>query len=100
MEWDGKGDFHILPVSDKNTRLRLHATQSQFCYPTASNALAIPTGKSLFTATPTERTAHCTLQKSRVQAVVPLTLHTRRRDDLCRDITFSCCQQPVPVVWV
>ena len=36
-------------------RLRLHATQAQPCFPAASNALALPGGNGIFTATPTER---------------------------------------------
>ena len=43
-------------------RLRLHATQSQPCFPAASNALALPGGNGIFTATPTERITHCTLR--------------------------------------
>ena len=42
-------------------RLRLHATQSQPCFPAASNALALPSGNGIFTATPTERITHYTL---------------------------------------
>ena len=43
-------------------RLRLYATQSQPCFPAASNALALPGGNGSFTATPTERITHYTLQ--------------------------------------
>ena len=43
-------------------RLRLHATQSQSCFPAVSNALALPGGNGIFTATPTERITHYTLQ--------------------------------------
>ena len=39
-------------------RLRLHATQAQPCFPAASNALALPGGNGIFTATPTERITH------------------------------------------
>ena len=42
--------------------LRLYATQSQPCFPAASNALALPGGNGIFTATPTERITHYTLQ--------------------------------------
>lgn len=42
--------------------LRLHATQSQPCFPVVSNALALPGGNGIFTATPTERITHYTLQ--------------------------------------
>jgi len=43
-------------------RLRLHATQSQPCFPAVSNALALPGGNGIFTTTPTERITHYTLQ--------------------------------------
>ena len=43
-------------------RLRLHTTQSQPCFPAASNALALPGSNGIFTATPTERITHYTLQ--------------------------------------
>ena len=43
-------------------RLRLHATQSQPCFPAVSNALALPGGNPIFAATPTERITHYTLQ--------------------------------------
>ncbi|MEI3090797.1 MAG: hypothetical protein V8S83_00595 [Oscillospiraceae bacterium] len=39
-------------------RLRLHATQAQPCFPAASNALALPGGNGIFTATPTKRITH------------------------------------------
>ena len=54
-------------------RLRLHATQSQSCFPAASNALALPGGNGIFTATPTERITHYTLQaKSCAKGQAPL----------------------------
>jgi len=43
-------------------RLRLHATQSQPCFPAASNVLALSCGNRIFAATPTERITHYTLQ--------------------------------------
>ena len=42
-------------------RLRLHATQAQPCFPAASNALTLPGGNGIFTATPAERITHYTL---------------------------------------
>ena len=42
-------------------RLRLHTTQSQPCFPAASNALALPGSNGIFTATPIERITHYTL---------------------------------------
>ena len=54
-------------------RLRLHATQSQPCFPAVSNALALPGGNGIFTATPTERITHYTLQaKSCAKGQAPL----------------------------
>lgn len=54
-------------------RLRLHATQSQPRFPAASNALALPGGNGIFTATPTERITHYTLQaKSCAKGQAPL----------------------------
>ena len=48
-------------LSKTDLRLRLHATQAQHCFPAASNALALPGGNGIFTATPTERITHYTL---------------------------------------
>ena len=42
-------------------RLRLYATQAHPCFLAASNALALPGGNGIFTATPTERITHYTL---------------------------------------
>ena len=54
-------------------RLRLHATQSQPCFPATSNAFALPGGNGIFTATPTERITHYTLQaKSCAKGQAPL----------------------------
>ena len=51
--------------------LRLHATQSQPCFPAVSNALALPVGNGIFTATPTERITHYTLQAKSCAKGVP-----------------------------
>ena len=51
--------------------LRLHATQSQPCFPAASNALALPGGNLIFAATPTERITHYTLQAKSCAKGVP-----------------------------
>ena len=51
--------------------LRLHATQSQPCFPAASNALALPGGNLIFAATPTERITHYTLQAKSCDKGVP-----------------------------
>ena len=54
-------------------RLRLHATQSQSCFPAVSNALALSVGNRIFAATPTERITHYTLQaKSCAKGQAPL----------------------------
>jgi len=53
--------------------LRLYATQSQLCFPAASNALALPGGNLIFAATQTERITHYTLQaKSCAKGQAPL----------------------------
>ena len=52
-------------------RLRLHATQSQPCFPAVSNALALPGGNRIFAATPTERITHYTLQAKSCAKGVP-----------------------------
>ena len=51
--------------------LRLHATQSQPCFPAASNALALPVGNLIFAATPTERITHYTLQAKSCAKGIP-----------------------------
>ena len=52
-------------------RLRLHATQSQPCFPAVSNALALPGGNRIFAATPTERITHYTLQAKSCAKGIP-----------------------------
>ena len=52
-------------------RLRLHATQSQPCFPAASNPLALSGGNGIFTATLTERITHYTLQAKSCAKGVP-----------------------------
>ena len=60
---EGRG-FHIRTVCwwKPVLRLRLHATQSQPCFPAVSNALALPGGNGIFSAMPTERITHYPLQ--------------------------------------
>ena len=54
-------------------RLRLHAMQSQPCFPAASNVFALPSGNRIFAATPTERITHYTLRaKSCAKGQAPL----------------------------
>ena len=52
-------------------RLRLHATQSQPCFPAASNVLALSCGNRIFAATPTERITHYTLQAKSCAKGIP-----------------------------
>ena len=52
-------------------RLRLHAMQAQSCFPAASNTLALSGGNGIFTATPTERITHYTLQAKSCAKGVP-----------------------------
>ena len=61
-------------------RLRLHAMQSQPCFPATSNALALPGGNGIFTATLTERITHYTLQaKSCAKGQAPLETPTNNK---------------------
>ena len=54
-------------------RLRLHATQSQPCFLAVLNAFALPGNNLIFTAMPTERITHYTLQaKSCSKGQAPL----------------------------
>ena len=57
----GTGAYTPCLLMKPDLRLRLHATQAQPCFPAASNALALPGGNGIFTATPTERITHYTL---------------------------------------
>ena len=77
-------------------RLRLHATQAQPCFPAASNALALPSGNLIFTATPTERITHYTLLCKvvcQMGALPPLETPTRKGGTLPlhgAHTAFSC----------
>ena len=67
-------------LSKTDLRLRLHATQAQHCFPAASNALALPGGNGIFTATPTERITHYTLLRKvvcQMGALPPLEMCIR-----------------------
>ena len=76
--------------------LRLHATQAQPCFPAASNALALPGGNGIFTATPTERITHYTLLRKvvcQMGALPPLETPTRKGGTLPlhgAHTAFSC----------
>ena len=68
-------------LSKTDLRLRLHATQAQHCFPAASNALALPGGNGIFTATPTERITHYTLLRKvvcQMGALPPLETPTKK----------------------
>ena len=77
-------------------RLRLHATQAQPCFPAASNALALPGGNGIFTATPAERITHYTLLRKvvcQMGALPPLETPTRKGGTLPlhgAHTAFSC----------
>ena len=82
-------------------RLRLHATQAQPCFLAASNlaasnALALPGGNGIFTATPTERITHYTLLRKvvcQMGALPPLETPTRKGGTLPlhgAHTAFSC----------
>ena len=80
--------------------LRLHATQSQPCFPAASNALALPGGNLIFAATPTERITHYTLQAKSCAKGCPFgnpgqqnRLNTSHFS-CARCSALICCQQP------
>ena len=76
--------------------LRLYATQAQPCFPAASNALALPGGNGIFTATPTERITHYTLLRKvvcQMGALPPLETPTRKGGTLPlhgAHTAFSC----------
>ena len=96
------GGFHILCLLMKpDLRLRLHATQAQPCFLAASNlaasnALALPGGNGIFTATPTERITHYTLLRKvvcQMGALPPLETPTRKGGTLPlhgAHTAFSC----------
>ena len=77
-------------------RLRLHVTQSQPCFPAASNAFALPDGNLIFVATLTERITHYTLLRKvvcQMGALPPLETPTRKGGTLPlhgAHTAFSC----------
>ena len=94
----GTGAF-IYALSAAETRPALpasHATQAQPCFPAASNALALPGGNGIFTATPTERITHYTLLRKvvcQMGALPPLETPTRKGGTLPlhgAHTAFSC----------
>ena len=72
--WDEERGLSYTPclLTKPALRLRLHDTQSQPCFPAASNALARPGGNLIFAATPTERITHYTLRAKSCAKGVPL----------------------------
>ena len=66
--------------------------------PAVSNAVALPAGNGIFTATWTERITHNTLRCNVVCQMGrrPLCPHNKpARCLLCREHSAGCCQQPV-----
>ena len=96
--WDEGRGLSYTPclLMKPDLRLRLHATQAQPCFPAASNALALPGGNGIFTATPTERITHYTLLRKvvcQMGALPPLETSTRKGGTLPlhgAHTAFSC----------
>ena len=96
--WDEERGLSYTPclLLKPDLRLRLHATQAQPCFPAASNALALPGGNGIFTATPTERITHYTLLRKvvcQMGALPPLETPTRKGGTLPlhgAHTAFSC----------
>ena len=66
---------HNPGLSDPQLRqlIAAHIDDDSFCFPAASNVLALPGGNLIFAATPTERITHYTLQaKSCAKGQAPL----------------------------
>ena len=88
--------IYALSADETDLRLRLHATQAQPCFPAASNALALPGGNGIFTATPTKRITHYTLLHKvvcQMGALPPLETPTRKGGTLPlhgAHTAFSC----------
>ena len=88
--------IYALSAVENRPALRLHATQAQHCFPAASNALALPGGNGIFTATPTERITHYTLLRKvvcQMGALPPLETPTRKGGTLPlhgAHTAFSC----------
>ena len=93
----GTGAF-IYAQSAVETRPVLTALRhaAQPCFPAASNALALPGGNGIFTATPTERITHYTLLRKvvcQMGALPPLETPTRKGGTLPlhgAHTAFSC----------
>ncbi len=88
----GTGAFiYALSAAKPVLRLRLHATQSQPCFPAASNALARPGGNLIFAATPTEPAPPAILLR-KVAGVkqAPLWKTSTRKRHSRGDTAFSC----------
>ena len=85
----------LCPIVRRGTRDGASYTP---CLPAASNALAFPDGNGIFTATPTERITHYTLQaKSCAKGQAPLETPDNKTGGMhpLREHTAVCCQQPV-----
>ena len=89
------------PLSAAETGPLFPASQPQTkpCFLAASNALALPSGNCIFTATPTERITHYTLLRKVVCQMgrCPLWIPPQQTGamPLAGSIAPVCCQQPV-----
>ena len=100
--WDEERGLSYTPclLTKPALRLRLHDTQSQPCFPAASNALARPGGNLIFAATPTERITHYTLQAKSCAKGCPFgNPGQQNRLNISHFpgawySAFICCQQP------
>ena len=78
------GGVHIRPVCCRKQTCACGSTprtHSPACFPAASNALALPGGNGIFTATPTERITHYTLLRKvvcQMGALPPLETPTKK----------------------
>ncbi len=93
----GTGAFiYALSADENRPALAAPRHTSTTCFPAASNALALPGGNGIFTATPTERITHYTLLRKvvcQMRALPPLETPTRKGGTLPlhgAHTAFSC----------
>ena len=93
----GTGAFiYALSADENRPALAAPRHTSTACFPAASNALALPSGNLIFTATPTERITHYTLLRKvvcQMGALPPLETPTRKGGTLPlhgAHTAFSC----------
>ena len=99
----GTGAFiYALSADENRPALAAPRHTSTACFPAASNALALPSGNLIFTATPTERITHYTLLRKvvcQMGALPPLETPTRKGGTLPlhgAHTAFSC----YPALWL